>query len=116
MYGGYAAVSYSSLANGMLCTLQGNGNGTFGAGAVAGVGCDNNWSTWWVGSRTQWNVTKDFYMGVDVLYSNLQSASINATNVHSYRFSECLRRQSRRGRGQLGLPVPCPPRLLSLIG
>ena len=30
-------------------------------------------STWWIGSRTQWNVTKDFYMGVDVLYSKLQT-------------------------------------------
>jgi hypothetical protein len=34
-----------------------------------------NWNTWWVGSRTQWNVTKDFYMGVDVLYSKLHSAT-----------------------------------------
>ena len=23
---------------------------------------------WWIGSRTQWNVTKDFYMGLDVAY------------------------------------------------
>ncbi len=34
-------------------------------------GCDNDWSTWWLGSRTQWNVTKDFYLGVDVMYSKL---------------------------------------------
>ena len=33
-----------------------------------------DWSTWWLGSRTQWNVTKDFYMGFDVLYSKLNSA------------------------------------------
>ena len=31
--------------------------------------------TWWLGSRTQWNVTKDFYMGFDVLYAKLDSAS-----------------------------------------
>ena len=31
-----------------------------------------DWQTWWVGSRTQWNVTKDFYMGLDVMYSKLQ--------------------------------------------
>ncbi len=42
--------------------------------AVASAGCDNDWQTWWVGSRTQWNVTKDFYMGLDVLYSKLQSS------------------------------------------
>ena len=34
-----------------------------------------NWKTWWVGTRTQWNITKDFYMGVDVLYSKLEGAS-----------------------------------------
>ena len=43
--------------------------------AVATAGCDNNWNYWWIGSRTQWNVTKDFYMGVDVLYTKLSSAS-----------------------------------------
>jgi hypothetical protein len=39
-------------------------------------GCDGDWNTWWVGSRTQWNITKDFYMGLDVMYSKLQSATI----------------------------------------
>ena len=39
-----------------------------GAARLATPGCDNNWTSWWVGSRTQWNVTKDFYMGLDVAY------------------------------------------------
>ena len=38
-------------------------------------GCSGDWNTWWVGSRTQWNVTKDFYMGLDVMYSKMQSAT-----------------------------------------
>ena len=42
--------------------------------AVADAGCNNNWSTWGVGSRTQWDVTKTFYLGVEVLYSELNSA------------------------------------------
>ncbi|HZT26679.1 MAG TPA: porin, partial [Pseudolabrys sp.] len=74
VYGGYAAVSYDSQANAMLCAGEGLGAGT-GTAAVALAGCDNNWSTWWVGSRTQWNVTRDFYMGVDVLYSKMNSLS-----------------------------------------
>ena len=41
-------------------------------------GCSMDWKTWWVGSRTQWNVTKDFYMGLDVMYSKLQSANLGA--------------------------------------
>ena len=55
----------------MLCSFAGAGTGT-GSGtlALASVGCDNDWSTWWLGSRTRWNITKDFYMGVDVLYAH----------------------------------------------
>ena len=70
LYGGYAAVSYNDTANSILCL-----EGPTGAAAAASLGCDNNWQTWWVGSRTQWNVTKDFYMGLDVLYSKIQSAN-----------------------------------------
>ena len=32
--------------------------------------CSPNFSFYQVGSRTQWNVTKDFYMGVDVTYTH----------------------------------------------
>jgi hypothetical protein len=66
LYGGYAQVSYNSAATGQLCA---------GAPTATFPGCDFDWSTWWVGSRTQWNVTKDFYMGVDVLYSKLQTST-----------------------------------------
>jgi len=74
VYGGYAAVSYNSSANAMLCSQEGFGavGSGIGAAAVAQVGCDNDWNTWWIGSRTQWNVTKDFYIGVDVMYQKLQ--------------------------------------------
>jgi hypothetical protein len=82
LYGGYAAVMYGDRANAMICSRQGSANGTgTGTSAVAVPGCDMDWSTWWVGSRTQWNVTKDFYMGVDVLYSKLQTADINPGTV-----------------------------------
>jgi hypothetical protein len=71
LYGGYAAVSYGDVANSILC-----GFGPTGAPTAATLGCDNDWQTWWIGSRTQWNVTKDFYMGLDVLYSKIQSANL----------------------------------------
>jgi hypothetical protein len=71
LYGGYAQVSYSSNANSILCG--------FGANGVVNNGCDSDWQTWWVGSRTQWNVTKDFYMGVDVMYSRLDSATASVS-------------------------------------
>jgi hypothetical protein len=77
LYGGWDSVSYNSQSNAMLCSAAGFGTGT-GSAAVAGVGCNNDWSTWFVGSRTQWNVSKTFYMGVDVMYSQLNSASTGA--------------------------------------
>jgi hypothetical protein len=77
LYGGYAAVSYNDRGNVIACAFGGSGSGR-GTTAIATPGCDNNWSTWWLGSRTQWSVTKDFYMGLDVMYSKLSSASLPA--------------------------------------
>jgi Porin subfamily len=78
LYGGYTSVSYNGQANAILCTLQGSGNGDVGVFAVANPGCDNNWTSWWVGSRTQWNVTKDFYMGLDVAYLKVDGMSTSS--------------------------------------
>jgi hypothetical protein len=75
LYGGYAQVNYGDSANNMICASAGDGNGLVGSAAVANAGCNIDWSTWWIGSRTQWNVTKDFYMGVDVLYNRLQTGT-----------------------------------------
>jgi hypothetical protein len=72
--GGYLAVSYPGASNNILCTLEGQGAGV-GTGAVATAGCNNNFDYWGVGSRLQWDVTKSFYVGVEVLYSQLISAT-----------------------------------------
>jgi len=74
LYGGYAAVSYNDVANRLIA----NGN------LSPAPGFDNDWSTWWLGSRTQWNVTKDFYMGVDVMYAKLRSATTNNGLVQGF--------------------------------
>ncbi len=72
--GAYEAVSYNSQANAMLCELQ--GQGVIAAGAFSATpGCNNNWSTWGASSRLQWDVTKSFYLGVEVMYNHLNSAS-----------------------------------------
>ena len=85
LYGAYYAVSYgkgTGSANDMLCSAVGGGNGAgTGAVAVATPGCNNNWSNWGVGSRTQWDVTKTFYLGVEVLYQNLHSAQTGTGSV-----------------------------------
>ena len=83
LYGAWYQVKYDSSANSMLCQLEGNGAGGIGAGsaAVAGNGCNNNWSTWGVGSRTQWDVTKTFYLGVEVLYSQMTSGTLTPSGT-----------------------------------
>jgi hypothetical protein len=86
--GAYMAESYNSSANNILCAAEGFGAGA-GSLAAAAAGCNNNWSFWGVGSRLQWDVTKSFYIGVEAIYQNLQSAktstglsstAINPTN------------------------------------
>jgi len=76
-YGSYDQVSYGANANAQLCSFAGAGNGAgLGSAAVATAGCNNNWSTWAVGSRLQWDVTKSFYLGVEVLYDTMKSATL----------------------------------------
>jgi hypothetical protein len=65
LYGGYAAISYNEIGNALICTF---------GDTTPQTTCNNNWSAWWLGSRTQWNVTKDFYLGMDVMYAKLHSA------------------------------------------
>ena len=120
LYGGYTSVSYNSQANNILCSLQGAGTGV-GSLALAQPGCDNNWTSWWVGSRTQWNVTKDFYMGLDVAYLKVDGMSTTSGLIwyrnHPERCYQCYDLSKERRRpGHLDGSLPCPSRLLSLIG
>jgi len=78
--GAYYQVQYDGAANAMLCQAAGMGTTTVaasggGTAAVAAGACNNNWTTWTVGSRLQWDVTKSFYLGVEALYSNLHSGT-----------------------------------------
>jgi hypothetical protein len=95
IHGSYLEVSYNDTANRIICGTQNaftpggagiNGANTIhfgGAGESPVSACNNNWQFWQIGSRTQWNVTKDFYMGFDVVYYKLQTASNGATVTYS---------------------------------
>jgi hypothetical protein len=64
VYGGYLSVSPDSDIQSVVCGAQ--------LPVALGSGC-LNWSLWQVGTRTQWNPVSQLDVGVDVLYSRLNS-------------------------------------------
>jgi len=82
LYGSYINVSYNGTARSIICdTTAGASNGfAQGTGMVA-TGCDPSFSSWNLGSRTQWDVTKGLYLGVDVIYTRLKSAQTGGANT-----------------------------------
>ena len=79
VYGAYTATTYNATANAQLCggpELGGElgGGGLFGpAFSLNGATCNNNFQTWNIGTRTQWNIDSQTYIGVDVVYEKLQT-------------------------------------------
>lgn len=71
IYGTYVELKHNDVAKSAICTTQTGLSSAFQGGA----GCNPDWSSWAIGSRSQWNVTKDLYVGVDVIYMKLNSAS-----------------------------------------
>jgi hypothetical protein len=83
LVGAYISTSYDSQANAILCAL--GGNGTAAAGVfTATPGCNMNWSMYGVSSRLQWDVTKTFYLGVEVLYDHMNSATTSDGLIHGF--------------------------------
>jgi len=75
LYGSYLSAEHTAVANAGLCA-----NILTAAQFAAGMQCNSDYQTWTIGSRSQWNVTKDLYVGVDVIYNKLNSGSINGGN------------------------------------
>jgi hypothetical protein len=44
-------------------------------------GCDLDSSQWNIGTRSQWNVTKDLYVGIDFIYHKVNTATLNAAGT-----------------------------------
>ena len=94
IYGSYIANRYNDAANTAICQAQTNalaGAITF-AGGPAGAAfpgtsglafCNNNFNWWQIGSRTQYNFTPWFYVGFDVIYQKLETASRNAVVTYT---------------------------------
>jgi len=81
LYGSYVDYSRGDALNNALCASGLVVGGTAAGGRAAG--CDLNSQYWVVGSRSQWNITKDLYMGFDVLYSKLNSGTLNTAGTYT---------------------------------
>jgi len=69
-------MQYNAQANAILCSLEGGGNGAgVGTGAVATAGCNNNWIHEGIGSRLQWDVTDRLYIGLELDFEHMISAT-----------------------------------------
>jgi hypothetical protein len=66
VYGAYQAFSYDGQANALFCLQE--------TGSLTTPGCSNNFSVWNVGTRTQFNVDSQTYLGLDVVYQYLNTA------------------------------------------
>jgi hypothetical protein len=74
VYGAYTATTYNATGNAQLCAAETLGGGAFGSAfSLNGTTCNNNFQTWNVGTRTQWNIDSQTYLGVDVVYEVLQT-------------------------------------------
>ena len=94
LVGAYTDISYNNTASAQMC---GNINAVGVAGAngltvltnAAGVNCLAgssgifDWQYWSVSSRTQWNITKDFYVGLEGFYGHLQTMNKGGTAFYT---------------------------------
>ncbi len=78
------------------------------------IGCNNNWHYWNVGSRTQFNVDSQTYIGLDVIYTALDTANASVP-VHSPDRAAAGNGSHYLRSERVDGGVPLPSQLLSLI-
>ena len=69
IYGSYMGVSYNATANALACGAL---------TSIAFATCNNNFTYWDVGSETIFNLDSNTYVGLDLVYQNLNTASSGA--------------------------------------
>jgi Porin subfamily len=86
IYGAWLRNEYGANANLAICRAQqllSPGAITFTAAQVDAGFCNNNFTWWQIGSRTQYNFTPWFYVGFDVIYQKLETASNGAVVTYT---------------------------------
>ena len=75
-YGMYTQINYDTTAVGYICAS--------GGGNVSGVvNCDPNWRYWQVGSRTLWEPVRRFILGIDVFWTQIETAFAGPGNINN---------------------------------
>jgi Porin subfamily len=76
VYGAYLHVDYNANATNYFC-VTGVAQSNFNNAS----NCNPDYNFWYVGSRTQWSPVKDFSLGVDVTYTNIDTAFAGTANL-----------------------------------
>jgi hypothetical protein len=78
IYGSWIDISRSDALNNAMCA-----SGLYNAAnaATRAAGCDLDASAWNIGSRSQWDIIKGLYVGLDVVYHKLNSQTFNAAGT-----------------------------------
>jgi hypothetical protein len=84
IYGGYMAIDYDSTATTYICGSTLSGGTTLLPFGVGAGNCNPNFSVWQAGTRTQWNPVSQLDVGVDLLYSRLNTADAGATTTGAF--------------------------------
>jgi Porin subfamily len=79
VFGGYVNIDYNSNATAQICVGQAAGRLT--ATLVAVQNCSPDFSFFEVGTRTQWNPVPQLDIGLEILYSKLNTAFKGAATV-----------------------------------
>ncbi len=74
-YGMYTQIRYNDTARGYICAS--------GGGNLDVANCDPNWQYWQVGSRTLWEPVRRFILGVDVFWTQIETAFAGAGTINN---------------------------------
>jgi len=76
LYGGYIEIDYDKSAKTMMCgaAIGGTVAAPVGVAMTAVSNCNPDFGWWQIGSRTQWNPHPDIGIGVDVLWTHINTA------------------------------------------
>lgn len=70
LWGGYMAINYNATATALICATP---VGSIGWGPLITATCDPDFKVWQVGSRTIWNPVQNLDVGVEVLYTQVDT-------------------------------------------